>query len=280
MPARRRLARWWVTARRPTSFLRDLPDFLIVGAQRCGTSSLYRYLGQHPSITPSIRKEVEYFSIRYSEGVDWYKSHFPVRRGRCLTFEATPDYLLHPLAARRAAELIPDARIIVMLRDPVSRAFSQYLHNLRLGHEELSFPEALDAEGTRIEGEMERCRVDPAFKAISLRRHGYVERGKYDVHLLPWLEHYPQERIHVARSEDFFVSPERVYDEVVEFLGLPPFQPSEFRNYSLRRASPVTLDVEAPNLQPDTAERLGLLFEPHSRRVEELLHRDFGWRLA
>lgn len=280
MPARRRLARWRVTARRPTSFARRLPDFLIVGAQRCGTSSLYRYLGQHPSISPSIRKEVEYFSTRYTEGVDWYKSHFPLRAlgGDRQTFEATPDYLLHPLAAERARELLPEARIIVMLRDPVARAFSQYLHNRRLGQEHLRFAEALEAEPARIKGEIERCRFEPAYKAVSLRRHGYAERGKYDVHLLPWLERFPRERIHIVRSEDFFSSSESVFNAVVEFLDLPPFQPSEFRNYSLRK-SPDASKAEEPEGHK-ARDELRRLFEPHCQRLAGLLGRDFGWQLS
>ena len=185
MSSRRRLARWRVQARRPTSFLRALPDFLIVGTQRGGTSSLYKYLGQHPEVSPSTRKEVEFFSTRFDAGVEWYRAHFPLRRrsGRLHTFEATPDYLLHPLAAERAYRLLPEAKIIAMLREPTSRAFSHYNHNRRLGHEPLSFTDALAAEPERIAGERARLLADSSYRALDLRRHGYVERGKYDEQL-------------------------------------------------------------------------------------------------
>jgi hypothetical protein len=284
MSTRRRLARWRVTARRPSSSLRRLPDILIIGAQRCGTSSLYKYLGQHPAVIPSIRKEVEYFSTRYTEGLAWYKSHFPLRRpssmGQSLTFEATPDYLLHPLSAERASALVPDARVIALLRDPVSRAYSQYQHNRRLGHEPLSFDAALDAEESRIGGELERIKVDPVHPARMLRRHGYVERGKYDEQLERWLERFPPNNIHVVRSEDFFSSPNASYQEILRFLELPFFEPAEFLNYSPRRkAAHVSSEANgAPGMGQRTRMRLQEAFEPHILGLERMLDRDFRWR--
>jgi hypothetical protein len=285
MPNRRRLARWRVAARRPTSSLRSLPDVLIIGAQRCGTSSLYKYLGQHPAVSPSIRKEVEYFSTRYTEGLNWYRSHFPLKRpswiNSPMTFEATPDYLLHPLAAERAFALVPNARVIALVRNPVSRAFSQYQHNLRLGHEPLSFEDALDAEESRIEGEVERLKADPAYQARALRRHGYVERGKYDEQLRPWLERFPASRFHVVKSEDFFTAPEASFREILGFLGLPPFQPAEFHNYSQPlKAAPAqdAPQVDSPKASEEARTLLRQAFEPHTARLQQLLDRDFGWR--
>jgi len=285
MPARRRLARWRVAARRPTSSLRALPDVLIIGAQRCGTSSLYKYLGQHPAVSPSIRKEVEYFSTRYTEGLSWYRSHFPLRRPSFMnppmTFEATPDYMLHPLAAERAFALVPNARVIALLRNPVSRAFSQYQHNLRLGHEPLSYDEAIETEPTRIEGEVERLKSDPAYQARALRRHGYAERGKYDEQLLPWLERFPANRFHIVRSEDFFSDPEASFQEILRFLELPSFQPAEFRNYSQPQKAPPSQEaapVDSPKPSEETRARLRQVLEPHISRVQQMLDRDFGWR--
>jgi hypothetical protein len=285
MPTRRRLARWRVAARRPSSSLRGLPDVLIIGAQRCGTSSLYKYLGQHPAVIPSIRKEIEYFSTRYTEGLSWYRSHFPLRRPSALrppiTFEATPDYMLHPLAAERAFALVPNARIIALVRNPVSRAFSQYGHNLRLGHEPLSFDDALAAEEARIEGEVERLLADPAYQAHPLRRHGYVERGKYDQQLLPWLERFPAERFHVVRSENFFTSPETVFQEILDFLDLPPFQPAEFVNYSQPVKSASTHDhppADTPKASEHARARLREALQPHVSGLQRLLNRDFDWR--
>jgi hypothetical protein len=198
-----------------------------------------------------------------------------------MTFEATPDYMLHPLAAERAFDLVPNARVIALLRNPVSRAYSQYQHNLRLGHEPLSYDEAIATEQSRIDGEADRLRSDPSYQARALRRHGYAERGKYDEQLVPWLERFPTERFHIVRSEDFFSNPEASFQEVLRFLELPPFQPAEFRNYSqpLKPASTQeTPPVDTPKPSEETKTRLRQVLEPHVARVQQLLGRDFGWR--
>jgi hypothetical protein len=116
---------------------------LVVGAQRCGTSSLFKYLGAHPECGASIRKEARFFTEYYHEGTDWYRAHFPLSAGRPrrqIYFEATPDYLLDPRVPQRAKALLPeDFRIIALLRDPVERAYSHYWHNRRLGSERIPF---------------------------------------------------------------------------------------------------------------------------------------------
>lgn len=150
-----RLRHWYADRKRM------LPDFVIIGAQKSGTSFFYNLLTRHPQIEKAATKEVHFFSRYYDLGPSWYNSHFPFPRQKDasnpLTGEATPYYLLHPLAARRAADTIPQARLIVMLRNPVDRAYSHYQHQVRMGNEPLpSFEEAIAAEGTRIEGEREK----------------------------------------------------------------------------------------------------------------------------
>jgi len=275
MPARRRLARWRLAVRRPTGSLRRLPSLLVIGAQRCGTSSLYKYLGQHPGVAPSLRKEIEYFSTRYTEGVDWYRAHFAWRLGERLAFEASPDYLLHPLAATRAKQLLPQARVIVMLRNPVDRAFSQYQHNRRLGNEDLSFDAALAAEPRRIEGESERLLTDPHYRAMPLRRYGYCERGKYDEQLEAWLALYPS--LHIVRSEDFFRAPGAVFEQVLDYLDLAPFEPADFRNYSIRQGS---ADPKDDPMSDEIRARLQEQFAPHCSRLTALVGVDFGWPMG
>ena len=249
-----------------------------MGAQRCGTSSLYTYLGRHPDVTPSIRKEVEFFSTRYTEGVGWYRAHFPLQfSSRHLTFEATPDYLLHPLAAERAVALIPEAKVIVMLRDPVARAYSQYQHNRRLGNEPLSFAEALDAEPERVAAEMERLAADPSHQAVNLRRFGYVARGKYHEQIQRWMDFYPDDQLLVIRSEDFFAAPDVAFADVLAFLGLPGASLKEYRNHSIRPAGTLTKSLPIEELESATRERLAQTFGEHNDRLYQLLKRDFGW---
>lgn len=278
---RRRVARTRVQARGWNAGLRALPDFLVIGAQRCGTSSLYTYLGRHPRVVPSLRKEVEYFSTRFGEGERWYRAHFPLRarlaasslRGsRLQTFEATPDYLLDPRAPVRAAKLLPRAKIVVLVRDPVARAYSQYMHNRRLGHEPLTFLEALDKEPSRIDGEFLRMRTDPDYDAIPLRRFGYVTRGMYADQLALWQAHYPAVQISVIQTEALFNDTAVVFGEILDFLGIPRWHPTHFGNYSV----PSTTG-SSQGMVPEARERLAETFKLPNSKLYAMLGCDFGW---
>ena len=117
-----------------------LPDFIIIGAQKSGTTSLYRFIVKHPAIAPATKKEVHYFSIWYKFGELWYRSHFPTNLSRynfykrtnqkLLSGEASPVYLFYPVVPGRMKELLPDVKLIVILRNPVDRAYSHYHHSL------------------------------------------------------------------------------------------------------------------------------------------------------
>ncbi|MGH8874027.1 MAG: sulfotransferase family protein [Acidimicrobiia bacterium] len=283
MSARRALSRLRYTSRIATGRLRLLPDFLIIGAQRCGTSSLYRYLGAHPEITSSTQKEVDYFSYAYDRGETWYRSHFPLRARRSverllrrrglLTFEATPFYLLDPRAPARARRLLPDAKLIVLVRDPVGRAYSHYLHNLALGHEPLSFEEAVDAEPFRVNGELQRMVEDPTYQSVPLRRFSYVTRSLYVEQLERWLEEYPMEHLLVVKSEALYARTAEVFHDVLAFLDVSRWEPPRFRNFSSRRQA----GSDRPNLSEATRGRLVDLFAPHNQRLSSLLDRELGW---
>ena len=185
-----------------TSPLRVLPDFLVIGAKKCGTTALYSYLTQHPSIAPAFRKEIYYFNTLFGRGRHWYRSHFPtaaelrrMRRehgGPTLTGEATPDYLFDFHAPRRAFETVPQARLIAILRNPVDRAYSFYNHNLRAGIEELSFSQAIDREQERLEGQRERVRADEACFSFAWDHYSYATRGVYVDQLREWTSRFPR----------------------------------------------------------------------------------------
>jgi hypothetical protein len=267
---------------RPTGRLRVLPDFLVIGAQRAGTSSLYRYLGEHPWVWPASRKETEYFSVRYDYGEDWYRAHFPLAVTRALTraigrgfasFEATPDYLFHPLAAERAARLVPGARIIVLLRDPVARAFSHYRHSVRLGRETLPFEEAIEREASRLEGEAERLVRDCSYRASSYLTFSYQARGFYAEQLERWFRHYPRDRVLVLRSEELFRDPAASLESIQSLLALPVSMPRAFRNYSYEGPDGTHAARREPGIDPQTRDALAQLYAPHNRRLERLL----GW---
>lgn len=278
---RRRIAFLRLALRRPTAGLRLLPDFLILGAQRCGTSSLYRYLGRHPWVSPSLRKEVDYFSTRYAEGESWYRAHFPLRASRriarlagrrLVSFEASVDYLLHPLAAARAAATVPDAKLIVMVRDPVERAWSHWRHMVRLGLEDLDFASAIECEVQRLAGEMERAAREPERRPKALLRYSYQLRGRYARHLEPWLEHFPRRQVRVVRAEDLFAQPAATYAEILRFLELPPDEQQSFPNYSYAR-SPAGRDVPPPPV----AALLRAELADEANRLSQLIGEEIRW---
>lgn len=214
-----------------TSAARAVPDFLICGAQRSGTTSLFKALSQHPAATgPVLRKGVHYFDTGHHNGPDWYRSHFPLRaslrpwwgRPRVRVFESSPYYLFHPLSAERIAKELPDARIVVILRDPVERAYSAHAHETARGFETESFARALELEEKRLDGAEERLVEDPGHHSHSHQHHGYVARGRYADQLERMERAVGRERMHVVDYADLFDGSPFALGGILEFLGLPP----------------------------------------------------------
>lgn len=272
--------RHWLRAL--TARWRVVPDFVIIGCQRGGTSSLYRYLGLHPDISPSLRKETEYFTAKFSEGERWYRAHFPlalrhrlaaVIGKRRLSFEATPDYLVDPRAPARCHDLLPDARIVVMLREPGERALSQFHHNVRLGLETETFARALELEESRISGDLAEMVRDPSTQATAFRRYSYLERGDYAEQLQRWFDLYPRDRFLILESEEFFSDPDRVLGKVLDFVGARRWSPPEFRNYSYTDRGTVGHEEVPAELRHMFDER----FDQANETLRNLIDIDLGW---
>lgn len=279
---RKRLVRGRLATRLLTADMRLLPDFVILGGQRCGTSSLYKYLGRHPQIAPSLRKETEYFTVDYGKGESWYRAHFPLgirravaeKRGRTLlTFEATPDYLFDPRAPERLAAALPEAKLIVMLRDPVERAYSHYHHSVRLGFEDLSFRDAIAAESERLAPDIETMRRDPLDRVPNFRRYSYVSRGQYSDQITRWYDHFERDRFLIMTAEAFFDHPERTLHTIEEFVGVDAWAPSEFLNYSYTGA----FSAGNPDLPPDLRHELQQRFMASNADLEGLTGISAPW---
>lgn len=267
-----------------TSRLRPLPDFLLIGTHRGGTESMHTYLDRHPCVAPKFPraqhvKGVRYFDEHFAESEAWYRSHFAtlayrsglerLRGAPVLTGEASSYYLFHPAAAARAARLVPDAKIVVLLRNPVERAYSHFKRLRREGKEPLqAFEDALAAEPERLAGEEERILGDDRYYSPAHEHFSYATQGVYADSLGRWLEHFPRERVHVEASERFLREPQRAYDEVLAFLGLPAFHLPDTTPLNGTRPEP---------LAPATRTELSARFAPHNRRLEEMLGMRFGW---
>ncbi len=196
-----------------------LPDFLCLGAQRGGTTSLQLLLEQHPQVSLPACKEVHYFSLHADRGPDWYAAHFEQAPAGGLCGDITPYYLFHPEAPARIRALLPQARLIVLLRDPVERALSQYFHSRQLGLEDLPLEQALAAETQRLAG-AEAVLRDPAGRHRSHQEHSYLSRSRYGVQLGRYEALFPRRRLLLLRSEDLFERPEASWRRVQRFLGL------------------------------------------------------------
>jgi hypothetical protein len=264
-------------ARAMTARLRVLPNFIIAGAQRCGTTSLYNNLVQHPDVVTALVKEIHFFDVHFRRGPHWYRSHFPSYlgvylrrlRGRAtVTGEASPYYLFHPHAARRVAATVPNARIIVMLRNPIDRAYSHYQHERRRGFEPLDFGAAIEQEQARMDGELRHMLDDEEYDSFAYRHHSYLARGMYAGQLRAWRELVPAERMLVLRSEDFYRDSRLMMREVATFLGLSAWEPAEYRRFN---------SFNYEQMDAATRARLAELFRPHNRELYELIGVDFGW---
>jgi hypothetical protein len=263
---------------RPFARFRMMPDFIIIGGHRCGTTSLHHYLSEHPRIVMACTKEVHFYDVWYDRGLDWYRSHFPLRAlqalsklrpgGGFLTGEASPYYLLHPAAPARAAQHSRDARLLAILRDPGERAFSHYKRMVRKQVEPLSFEEALDREEERLAGEAEKVLSNPGYRSDALRQWSYATRGRYAEQLERWLEHFPREQLLVVSLNALERDPAGTMARVFKHLGLPP---ASSRSYGVHNAT------RDSRLAPETAARLRAYFAPHNRRLYELLGEELGF---
>lgn len=261
--------------RSATAPVRALPDFLIIGAQKCGTTFLYQLLMQHPRVKPAFVKEVHYFDLNFGKGTNWYRSHFPLQLRNTRTYitgEASPYYLFHPHAARRASMVVPDAKLIILLRNPVDRAYSHYQHQVKRvtgeARETLTFEEAIEAEEKILPAEERKMLQDESYKSSSHRTRSYISRGRYMDQLLVWSSFFPRKRILVLKSEDLFDDTSNALERLLAFLAISHWAPETYSIPNKREYSGLDLLVRR---------RLDEYYRPHNQRLYEYLGVDFGW---
>ena len=251
------------------------PDFVIIGAQRGGTTSLYDYLTQHGEIVPALRKEIHYIDNHFDRGPAWYRAFFyraALRRlfTPCLTGEATPYYLFHPHAAARLAATLPSARLIIMLRHPIDRAYSHYLHEVRRGHETLPFATAIAQESERVQNTAGELQPPGAYN-LAHHHFTYLSRGLYAAQLQTWQQHFARSQMMIIISESFFAQPGQTLAACLAFLGVQDtaWRPPRFakRNYH-------GLYEEIP---PALRRQLESYFAAPNQQLVDLLGYDPGW---
>ncbi|MEG4207924.1 tetratricopeptide repeat protein [Microcoleus sp. Pol7_A1] len=239
-----------------------VPNFIIIGSQRCGTTSLYTYLAQHPQILTPIKKEMDFFSWHFDRGIDWYLAHFPPMPAgeQFLTGEASPSYFDSREAPERLYSLFPQAKLIVLLRNPVDRAISQFYRLTGLNWEARSLDRV-------ISDEIERLSQNPEY-IIGEEPGNYLARGRYIEFIKKWRAFFPREQLLILKSEDFYAGAATTLKQVLEFLDLPEYQLSEYQN-----ANPGSYQ----RVNESIRDRLSDYFRPYNQELEEYLGRQFDW---
>ena len=261
-----RSALW--TYGRLTAGIRPLPTALIIGAQKAGTTALYAWLRRHPAVVGPAWKEVNYFDRRYAKGARWYRGNFPRSRGATVVLEASPGYLFHPLAPQRVKELLPDVRVVALLRDPASRAYSHHQHEVALGREPLSFEEAIEREDERMEGELERMVADPAYFSYAWWNYTYLSRGRYAEQLERWFDVFPPEQLLIVPTDDLAERSAETYGRVLSHLRAPAHELGDYPRIYARGYGEMSAEA-----RKSLSEHFA---EPNSR-LYDLLGRDLGW---
>ncbi|GGD05243.1 sulfotransferase domain-containing protein [Nocardioides daphniae] len=269
---------------RATVGQRPAPDFLIIGTKRGGTTSLFNYLLMHPGalgLFPQSRgkKSTDYFFKELDRGPEWYRSHFHTeahrermqrRLGhRPISGEASPYYLWDHRVAGEVHAIAPEVKAIALLRDPVERAWSHYHERRKNGVEPLSFVDALAAEPTRLEGELERMAADRTYYSEAHDWYTYRSRGIYLPSLENWWSTFGREQLLVLRSEDLYADVQGTFDTVCEFLGLPQHRLPDTKAFN--GIAPSAIDDDAVRAE------LAEFYAPHNAALEAALGRSMGW---
>ena len=261
-------------SRRISAEWRVEPDFIIIGAQRAGTTSLFAYIVQHPQILKSSKKEIRYFDINYEKGDLWYRTHFPLalsmKDGTYITGESSPYYLFHPHCSQRIRERIPKVKLIVILRDPVKRAISHYFHEIRNKRESLPIMEALQKEEERTATEIQKMYKDPNYRSFAHQHFSYKFRGIYVDQLSRYLQLFPSNQLLILKAEELFSEPRKVMRDVYAYLNIDStFSPGDL---TAKHVGSYTEEVHR-----DVHDYLRNYFRPHNERLYTFLGRDFGW---
>ena len=268
--------------RKMTSRLRQLPDFIIIGAGRAGTTALYSYLIQHPLIAAALTDnnesvaDLHFFEYMISNNIQWYKSHFPIlfsksnkHKNSFITGEYTSTYMYHPDVPKRIFNLLPKIKLIVILRNPIDKAYSTYQQQFRFGEYTTSFEDTINAEFRRID-------LNKDFPELNSNNYDFenfvtqniIRHGVYADYLETWLKIFDRKQILILNSDDLKKSTKETLRRVFNFLNVS--------NYDIKDTSQVNVG-KYPTINKITRKKLIEFFKPHNQRLNKLLDTEFNW---
>lgn len=258
------------------------PDFLIIGAQKSGTTSLFNYLNEHPRIIMTALKEIHFFDLNFDKGFNWYNEFFKDKETNWynkffkdkssssnIKGEATPYYLFHPCVPERVFTYLPGVKMIVMLRNPADRAYAQYFHEIRIKSETNSeFLEAIALEEKRLENAEIQLLNGTVSYHFSHQHHSYIARSLYTNQIERWLSYFPKSQFLFIKSESFFSNPKEQLKKVYEFLDIQVIYPDKISVFNENHYPPMSEDVR---------QKLHQLFSDELIKIRHLLGEEFVW---
>tara|TARA_B110001454_G_scaffold187155_1_gene184371 strand:- start:229 stop:1227 length:999 start_codon:yes stop_codon:yes gene_type:complete len=290
---------WNGFSRKITSRFRMLPSFLIIGGAKCGTTSLYAHLIEHPNILSASIKEVNFFQYIQNSKTSFYRSHFPIKRQNLITGEASTQYLVHRFVSKRVHELLPSVKLILLVRNPVERAYSEFYYMINLGAQITdNFEDAIESELRRIKIEDEKPEFtiensnynhfQPAFS--------YLRHGIYSNYILNWLKSFPKEQLLILNTKDLYNNLGNTLDKTFQFLNLPKYQiENKIPKNKIDKIRPIAGRVSNiykninsktqtlfnvqnyPEMKPKTRKSLQDFYRPYNEKLFEIIGRRFDW---
>ena len=254
-----------------TSFIRVLPDFFVVGVVRSGTTSLYHYLDQHPCIMKSAYDELGFFDSNFDLGWNWYKSLFPTimqkkkiekSNGKFLTFDDTPFYVYNSTVVKRIKKNFPDTKIIIIFRNPIDRAYSNYFLGVNGGKEKREFDDLIEEEIRLINSRNKQVFFDETLSET------YLGRGLYAEQLKVWFNEFPKDSVKIIKSEEFAEKTQDVMEDIFQFLDLPKHKILNIEKKNV---------AKYPPMKKETRKKLEDFFHPHNKELYDLVGKNFGW---
>jgi len=258
-----------------SSPFRVLPQCFVIGVVRSGTTSLYHYLSQHPSIAPAAYDELGYFDDNYHLGVNWYKSLFPTKftknriikkHGKFLTYDVTPFYIYNPLVAKRIFESFPKAKIISNLRNPIDRAYSNYNDAVEMGDMKIPFEEVVQIAMDEID--KNKSKLNNEAYIVDTYYENILARGFYADQLKIWFKKFQKNQLLMVQSEDLAQKTDQILTKIFEFLDLPYFKIKDLTKQNKR---------EYPPMKAETRKLLIEFYRPYNEKLYNLINQHFDW---
>ena len=260
-----------------TASMRVLPDFIIIGSMKCGTTSLYYDICEHPCTLAAAYDEIGFFDSNFHLGINWYRSMFPrkkqiedVRRkeGTAITGEDTPFYFWNPIAAKRIKKLLPNIKLITILRNPIDRAYSEYQDWAGRESNPPSFATVVENE-LNIQRKYPSLITEENFKVFN-QKNSHLLKGVYVDQLKIWRELFPKEQIFTLSTENLNSEPIAALELVFQYLNLSDYKIKNPQHRKQKKYVP---------MNPQTRKLLIEFFKPHNERLFKFIGKKFEWNV-